>query len=692
MIDFFLKYPQLVFSSLSAISAFYLFILLTFQYKRRGGINFAILSFTMVVWQGGKVIKNLTLVPDFPIYINTVFWSNLSFAGITFCYCTFFRLACQISFRDKGIFNWLSYLGYLSAFILIYLEIKGVLSNGDIATAYGYFRDPSKWYFLYVLTFGLFMGLGIFVLIPKFYAKVPHLKKQVNTIFFGALCGFSLGSLEFVSIYGYPVYPIADLSPLVFGSIFYWAIYRFNFIAASDIVKSTILWTLYLGTVITVSFFIYHATMFVIQVLDISPSSSTLITLFSFFVFILTPVYLFVLRKTRKRFFPVRYYFRDFYTTLSSQLSQLDSEEKMVQTVIQEMEKEFDYENGTGILFERVDDQFLRRHYKVIGAPLPENLKRNLFANANLESMLSRRNVINELRLDNNPEPKFKILMGLRLLDRLKRDLIIPVKARNEVAALLIFSQSRFRPESWTIVMPILTSISDILGNHLHQIKLLKEQSEKEHLSQVGMMAATMAHEIKNPLGGIYGAAQVLKEGIPNSDRFIEIILKDATRLNHVVRRFLDFSSPFQSSLKAFDLISWLEKFVERQNHLNEEKPLQLNCKIKQLEILSDENGLEQIMLNLTQNAQRFQKSKNPVQIHLYSAGSKIKIAVEDDGIGIPEEDRNKIFTPFYTTSTTGTGLGLSISRKIAKALKGDLYFEPLEPGTRFILELPKGS
>ncbi|NRA13382.1 MAG: HAMP domain-containing histidine kinase [Crocinitomicaceae bacterium] len=214
-------------------------------------------------------------------------------------------------------------------------------------------------------------------------------------------------------------------------------------------------------------------------------------------------------------------------------------------------------------------------------------------------------------------------------------------------------------------------------------------QADAEHFSRIGMMAATMAHEIKNPLGGIYGAAQILKEGSGSSEKFLNIILKDATRLNDVIRKFLDFSAPFKTESKPFDVLVFINQFISDQNSLNQGHLIKLECEIKSLSINSDVTGLEQILLNLVQNAMRYHQGESSILIRLIVEKPKLRFWIENRGEGIPNSDKEKIFMPFFTTSTTGTGLGLPTSKKIAKALKGDLYFEEANDYTRFIIDLP---
>jgi signal transduction histidine kinase len=205
-------------------------------------------------------------------------------------------------------------------------------------------------------------------------------------------------------------------------------------------------------------------------------------------------------------------------------------------------------------------------------------------------------------------------------------------------------------------------------------------------------IAANVAHEIKNPLEGIYGAAQILKEEGKGSAKFIDMILKDSVRLNGVVHQFLQFSRPFRVQMSDFDLVEDVSGFCREQSSVAGDGKVRFRSDCEAAQVHADQEGLRQVMLNLYQNARRYQAGDKPVDITVRAKDGIAEVLIEDDGEGIPEENRERVFDPFFTTSSKGTGLGLAISRKIAREMGGDLYFEPKQPGARFVLSLKPGK
>ena len=138
----------------------------------------------------------------------------------------------------------------------------------------------------------------------------------------------------------------------------------------------------------------------------------------------------------------------------------------------------------------------------------------------------------------------------------------------------------------------------------------------------------------------------------------------------------------------ALNAIEVVRDFCREQASLFGEETIRFQSEVESLIVKADSEGLQQILLNLFQNARRFQTQNKPVDIRVLARDEQAEICIEDDGEGVPVEIQDKVFDPFFTTSSKGTGLGLAISRKIAREMSGDLYFEPKAPGARFVLVL----
>jgi signal transduction histidine kinase len=215
-------------------------------------------------------------------------------------------------------------------------------------------------------------------------------------------------------------------------------------------------------------------------------------------------------------------------------------------------------------------------------------------------------------------------------------------------------------------------------------------------LATVGAMAAGLAHEIRNPLGAIKGAAEYLDpDRFRSGDEaeFLQVIIDETNRLNSVVSQFLDYARPFRAQFQDTDLNEVVRKTAKLIQAEHGESRVQLSLDETAPPIRADGEQIKQVVLNLALNGLDASKSKDrPVTIstrHVHDRGV-IELRVKDEGRGIPPEDLDRIFIPFYTTKQQGTGLGLAVCQRIVHNHGGSIYPESkVGEGTEFVVVLP---
>jgi signal transduction histidine kinase len=224
------------------------------------------------------------------------------------------------------------------------------------------------------------------------------------------------------------------------------------------------------------------------------------------------------------------------------------------------------------------------------------------------------------------------------------------------------------------------------------------QQSEK--LAAMGRMAASMAHEIRNPLGIIKGTADVLKEKFAaekKSDELFDYISAEVQRLNYLINNFLSFAREPKLNLKIANLKTVIEKAVaaiEREEH-NFDILITTNLNSDVPDFAFDENAIQQVLFNLLINAQQAFQKNGTIETSLKKISLRNKkfaeITIADNGPGI-ESDTAKIFEPFFTTKSTGSGLGLTISKQIVEKHGGRIEVSTvIGVGSTFKIYLPIG-
>lgn len=219
-----------------------------------------------------------------------------------------------------------------------------------------------------------------------------------------------------------------------------------------------------------------------------------------------------------------------------------------------------------------------------------------------------------------------------------------------------------------------------------------------DRLSALGAISAGIAHEIRNPLGGVSGAVEILDSmTTPDDERheFVGIVKKEISRISTIVTRQLDLARtnppepvPCDMGRVVESVVALVRKQAEDQGVVVE---LDMDDDIPVLEI--DEQGLRQATLNLLINGIQAMPEGGTVRVFVRSGRDRVSVIVEDEGPGLSDEALGHAFDPFYTTKHGGTGLGLSIAFQIVDQQGGDLRVENgKERGARFTLELPRVS
>ena len=235
----------------------------------------------------------------------------------------------------------------------------------------------------------------------------------------------------------------------------------------------------------------------------------------------------------------------------------------------------------------------------------------------------------------------------------------------------------------------------------LTEIRSMEESiRRKDRLAAVGRVGAGLAHEIRNPLGAMRGAIQVLESNMPpNSIQtdLMGIILRESDRLNSIITNFLSYAKPRVGNFTEIDLREAVSDTVKLLRHSPDVKPshvIKENLPAQPLFVSADHTQIQQVFWNLTRNAIQAMPDGGELSISLEpSRNNKAKIVFADTGRGMPPEQVEQLFEPFAKSSTGGTGLGLSIVYQIIRDHNGTINVMSAEgEGTTITLELRRDA
>ncbi len=242
-----------------------------------------------------------------------------------------------------------------------------------------------------------------------------------------------------------------------------------------------------------------------------------------------------------------------------------------------------------------------------------------------------------------------------------------------------------------------------------HVAILLNDISEKERLQKIAEATATMdnigyiftgfSHEVGNPLNSIKTIASVLKDNVNFFSQekvleYLESILTEINRIEFLLRMFKVFNAYEDLNIQAVSMKAFFDKFTKLIESDLDKRKIFFSVRFKSPLIfaMTDMRALQHVLLNVLTNAMDAvsEIDEPTIDIEISSLRTKVVISVRDNGIGIGEEQRGKIFFPFYTTKPKGTGMGLTIVKNLLIKMGGTIDMKSLQRGTEVTISIPK--
>ncbi|MCM3598354.1 ATP-binding protein [Metabacillus idriensis] len=222
--------------------------------------------------------------------------------------------------------------------------------------------------------------------------------------------------------------------------------------------------------------------------------------------------------------------------------------------------------------------------------------------------------------------------------------------------------------------------------------KMMKQEIIRtEKLNTIGELAASIAHEVRNPLTVVKGFLQLMEKEKKNDEQYMRLILSEIGRAESILNDYLNFAKPKLKKIEEFQLSEVIHSVVYLLNALAVKQGVRLSCQLQPgLYIETDRSQLKQALVNLIKNAIEATPEGGKVRVQLFFKSGHAHTVISDTGKGMTADQLSKIGTVFYSTKDKGTGLGTTVSLRIIETMKGRVaYKSELGSGTEVTMILP---
>ncbi|MEW6600106.1 MAG: ATP-binding protein [Nitrospirota bacterium] len=695
-------------SLLAIIAPLFIGMLLLVKGKaRKDSLIFSLACIASSTWGLGAYGFSTSNVQD-----EALFWMKIAHIGVIFTPVFFFHFVIQLIERyDKvtvafvyGLaFMFLGMTFFLKDFIIARFEF-----NQFYFFSFDIHRNPA--YLFFFISFYLILVLyTIFVLVQSFKGSFGARRNKLKYFVIGCVLGWLGPFGMFLKVFGLPVYPYSNIFLGIYPFIFSYAILRYRLLDIHLVFRKSMVYSLSAG--ILASLFVMLVFPMTKFMYDIAAVDSFVVNIFVALIiaFLFNPLKNKIQSLIDNNFYKKQY---DYYPTIRKisrdlvSIFDLDDLFKYVgDTIMSNLGLKNIY-----ILHAVQGGGYEVAYYKMRKEESDKKSSEDYDVNREGKKITVNSEIVkfytkSDDILVKDELPGYENDLGLEIIERIKSDLVpfhgeavVPVFNDRELILLIILSEKLSGDMFTNDDINLLSIISNQLAVSMKNTQLYKDKVHSERLASIGMMSATFAHEIRNPLTSLKTFAQLMPEKYNDEEfrvSFSKIVEGEIERIDGLINDLLDFSTEKKSSRSNnFNLVALVDETVDYvKDKIDFEKKninIAKNFGSGVIEMSGDASSLKQAFINIITNGCQAMHGEGLLQVNIQTDSKKVDVAITDTGEGIHPDDISKIFDPFVTTKEMGIGLGLAISKRIVEDHKGSIkVMSQLSKGTTFTISLP---
>ncbi len=688
---------------LIVLSSFPMGIFVLFK-NPRSNVNrlWSLFTFLVAIW-GFGVLKFASA--------NTaeeaLFWWRAAYFGVILIPVVFMHFVYVFVAKKN---YWLIFTSYILGLFFIIANFSGVLIKhvAWVFNSFYYAGIPPTYLHFFMVQLWFFTIFYSHIVLYKALRHSSSIKRnQIKFFFLATAIGFTGGSTSFFPFFGINVYPYGNFTVFLYPLIMTYAIVKYRLMDIDFVIKKTMTYSLSAGML---------TALFVVLVLSITRLLSSAANVESFGVSIFAAILIAVLfNPLRKRIQTLldTYFFRknyDYYAVVKKVSSGL-AETLELQSIYELISSTLLESPGVKFVsfFSLSDDGVFREAYTkryVSGAK--DRQKGAVAAGGRkiegsseiVRCLTDSREVIvrNDLKGLGEELTERRTSFLYDELSALDAAAVVPITVEGQLSLLMLLG-NKLSEEAYKVEdISLLGTIADQMSIAVKNARMYSEKVRTERLASIGMMSATFAHEIRNPLTSLKTFAQLMPEKYNDEEfrtTFSKIVEGEIEKIDDLIKDLLDFSSGSKSArVNSLNLVSLVDETVEyvRNKLALEQREIKVErvYEQKDVHIMGDASTLKQAFINIISNGCQAMNGNGELRVEVRPNMNKVDVSITDNGEGIPPERISNIFDPFVTSKERGMGLGLAISKRVIEEHNGNIKVTSrLNEGSTFTVSLP---
>ncbi|MDP3297221.1 MAG: ATP-binding protein [Thermodesulfovibrionia bacterium] len=563
---------------------------------------------------------------------------------------------------------------------------------------------PGPVYTIFIAVFNLIFYFSIRTIFKGFRISTGHHKNQLKYILFSFLFGFLGGVLHFGAAYFNSEPFPHDFLLIGYTGLMAYAILRYRLLDIYLAIKKTAVYSLSAG--LLMGFFVVVTltiTKFLTAYTHVDSFKVSTFVAFISALFLFNPIRNKIQEIIDKLFYKKTY---DYYGTLqkvSHDLAAMFDLKKIYSfigdTIFSTLGLKSIYllSAGSGGDYEVVYDRAQSTEHR------QQTNEKTLKINGNSDMIRLLKTSDDVVIKDELPG--IVEILGQETIDNISNtmkpfngEVVVPVFIDDKLSLLIVLSGKLSGDIFSDEDVNVLKTVSNQTAIAIKNASFYAEKLRSERFASIGMMSATFAHEIRNPLTSIKTFAQLFPDKYTDTEFreiFSKIVIDDVERIDGLIKDLLNFSGektfPRMNEIEIVSLIDEILNYLKNKLELENKKiSVEKVYKDVKINILGDSEKLKQAFINIITNGCQAMGENGVLKVNITPNGREVDIAISDTGKGISQEEISRLFDPFYTTKPMGMGLGLAISKKIIEDHGGRIIVESeISKGTTFTVSLP---